>query len=387
MANDLLRQRSMRKILGSLLVVALAAGCSASSSSSSDAQFTANAGNEGPGKGGSPPSDGSLGGSGGGTGASAGATGTGSGSGGSDGGAALPPAGTLTAGAWDDNLNFDFFSSYALTKTTLTGAPPFSSTERSAANAFFLQTPTSHASLDLALMIDTTGSMGDEIAYLQSEFDSIATSISAKFPGVTQRWALVVYRDENQGDAYTTQTFDFGTDLKGYEANLNAQSAAGGGDYPEAVDRGLDAASKLSWSTDTSSRLLFWVADAPGHDDKGQAIHDAVMANKAKGVHVYPVSASGTDDLLELTMRSTAQATGGRYLFLTDDSGVGDPHKIPEIPCFFVTKLNTAVVRMVSNELTGTYAGPDASEIIRVGGDPHDRQCSLGDDAGVVQIF
>ncbi|MGH7282172.1 MAG: vWA domain-containing protein, partial [Polyangiaceae bacterium] len=207
------------------------------------------------------------------------------------------------------------------------------------------------------------------------------------FPGVTQRWGLVVYRDENQGDAYTTKTFDFGTDLSAYEANLNAQGADGGGDYPEAVDRGLDAASKLSWSTDSSARILFWIADAPGHDDKGQAVHDAVVANQQKGVHIYPVSASGTDDLLEYTMRSAAQVTGGRYLFLTDDSGVGDPHKTPEIPCFYVTKLNSAVVRMVSNEMTGTYTGPDASEIIRVGGDPHDRACSLGDDAGVVQIF
>jgi len=44
-------------------------------------------------------------------------------------------------------------------------------------------------------------------------------------------------------------------------------------------------------------------------------------------------------------MRSAAEITGGRYLFLTDDSGVGGPHKTPEIPCYFVTKLARALVR------------------------------------------
>ncbi len=379
--------------LGALVLatLAVAAGCSSSASSPSSANDDGSGGGEGSG-GDAATSKGSGGGGTGSTEPGPGGDGFGAGGGGiagSDGGAPLPPPGTLTSGAWDDNLNYDFFSGYVTQTTThgLFGAPPFTQTERDAAHQLFAAATTSHPSLDLALVIDTTGSMGDEIKYLQSELDDIATSVAAKFPGVSQRWGLVVYRDEGQGDAYTTQTYDFSTDLTTYKANLNAQSADGGGDTPEAVDRGLDAASKLSWSSDSSARLMFWIADAPGHDAKAQQVHDAVMANKAKDVHMYPIAASGADRLLEYTMRSAAQLTGGRYMFLTDDSGIGGTHEIPEIPCFYVTKLNTAIVRMVSNELTGTYTEPAASEIIRVGGDVHDRACSLGDDAGTVQIF
>ncbi|MEO8875920.1 MAG: VWA domain-containing protein, partial [Polyangiaceae bacterium] len=171
-------------ILGSLLIGAIAAGCSSSSTSG------AGESDDSPDRGGSDAGAASNGSTGGGT-AEPGTGGGGdfgSGSGGgtasSDGGSAnLPPAGTLTAGAWDDNLNFDFFSSYTQKQSTLLGAPPFTDLERSAAHTLFSTAGTSHPSLDLALVIDTTGSMGDEISYLQSEFDSIATSISTKFPG------------------------------------------------------------------------------------------------------------------------------------------------------------------------------------------------------------
>ena len=50
-------------------------------------------------------------------------------------------------------------------------------------------------------------------------------------------------------------------------------------------------------------------------------------------------------------MRSAAQLTGGRYLFLTDDSGVGGEHKEPNIPCYFVTRLDHAILRMVDIEM------------------------------------
>lgn len=83
-------------------------------------------------------------------------------------------------------------------------------------------------------------------------------------------------------------------------------------------------------------------------------------------------------------MRSTEQLTGGRYLFLSDDSGVGGAHKEPTIPCYFVTKLNDALVRMVSVEMTGVYAEPNPSEVGRVGGEPRNGACAL---AGGQQVL
>ena len=76
-------------------------------------------------------------------------------------------------------------------------------------------------------------------------------------------------------------------------------------------------------------------------------------------------------------MRAAAQLTGGRHIFLTDDSGVGNQHAEPSIPCYFVTKLDDAILRMVDVELTGAYREPAALEIMRVGGDPQNGVCTL----------
>ena len=76
-------------------------------------------------------------------------------------------------------------------------------------------------------------------------------------------------------------------------------------------------------------------------------------------------------------MRSIAQITGGRYMFLTNDSGVGLDHKEPSIPCYFVTKLDDAMVRMVDIEMSGVYREPPPEQIVRTGGNPLNGSCTL----------
>ncbi len=86
-------------------------------------------------------------------------------------------------------------------------------------------------------------------------------------------------------------------------------------------------------------------------------------------------------------MRSTAQLTGGRYLFLTDDSGVGGAHKAPEIPCYYVTKLESALVRVSSMEISGTYIPPATADVIRVSGNPAANGTCATDGGQSVEIF
>ena len=174
--------------------------------------------------------------------------------------------------------------------------------------------------------------------------------------------------------------FDFRADASELQAKLMTASAGGGGDFPESPEQALDVAHRLSWRhTADTARLLFWVADAPHHNEDTAAMTAAVKAARDKGIHVYPVAASGVDPFTEYTMRSTAQITGGRYIFLTDDSGVGNAHAEPTVPCYFVTKLDKAILRMVDVELTGAYREPTPDEILRTGGDPQSGVCVAGD--------
>jgi hypothetical protein len=289
-----------------------------------------------------------------------------------------PSPGTLTAGAWDDNRNYDFFAAYraAMKRTGIAGLLPFSEDEYTDAFESFMGQLSSRETLDVSLVIDTTGSMGDEMLYLRTEFLALTSSISEKYPNAEQRWSLVVYRD--QGDLYVVRSVDFTSDLQAFQGTLAEQRADGGGDLPEAPEAALAAAAELEWRTDgATARLAFWIADAPHHSQNAFAMADAIRAVRDAGVHLYPVASSGVDELSEHSMRSAAQLTGGRYLFLTDDSGVGGAHKEPTIPCYFVTRLDHAILRMVDIELSGAYREPDAAEIIRTGGNPQDGSCAL----------
>jgi hypothetical protein len=293
--------------------------------------------------------------------------------------------GTLTAGAWDDNRNITRFLDYRdrLHKQQMQGLLDFTPEEHTAAQV--RTQPVAHTTLDISLVVDTTGSMGDEISYLQAEFQAISSTIEASYPNAEQRWSLVAYRD--RGDAYTVRPFDFETNPELFRQHLAQQEAGGGGDIPEAPDAAFEAMNQLAWrSGAATARLAFWVADAPHHDDKAPALKAAIEAAEANGIHIYPVASSGINELTELTMRSAAQLTGGRYLFLTDDSGVGGAHKEPSIPCYFVTKLDAAILRMVDIEMTGIYREPTSAELIRAGGNPQSGACTL-ESGQTVYVF
>lgn len=296
-------------------------------------------------------------------------TGTGNGNGNAE-------PGTLTAGAWDDNRNLERFLEYRadLHARQMPGLPSFTVEEHeAAANAASATEP--RVTLDVALVIDTTGSMGDELQYLQAEFDALSLAIESDYPEAEQRWALVVYRDT--GDAYVARPFDFEPSAAAFRESLEAQSSDGGGDFPEASHAALAAMNELSWRSGAAARLAFWVADAPHHAARAADVAAAVRRAGEQGIHLYPVASSGVDELAELTMRSAAQLTLGRYLFLTDDSGVGGEHKEPSIPCYFVTRLDDAILRMIDIEMTGTYREPSPSDVIRAGGNPAEGACTL----------
>jgi len=221
--------------------------------------------------------------------------------------------------------------------------------------------------LDLALVIDTTGSMSDELEYLKVEIDSIATAIHRMFPNVDQRYALVLYRDE--GDAYVTRTFDFTGSLSEFRSQLASQSAGGGGDYPEAVHVALEQTGKLDWRARDTARVAFLVGDAPPHDCYGKPTLDAVNVLAEKGVRLFPVAASGVKLKAEFVMRAASFLTLGRYLFLTDHSGVGNPHAEPHVPDYLVEHLNRLMIRMIASELAGKRLAP--AEVIAIENGEH----------------
>ena len=227
--------------------------------------------------------------------------------------------------------------------------------------------------LDLLLAIDTTGSMGDELEYLQAELDSIVAGLRKSRAGVDLRVGLVVYRDI--GDDYVTRSFPLSSNLADLRKHLGDQHADGGGDYPEAVDAAFADANRFDWRTD-AVKVMLHVADAPPHDKKAGAAWQHALALRERGVHIVPVAASGVADEAQYLMRSMAAVTQSRYLFLTDDSGVGLPHAEPDVACYIVTRLDGLIERVVASLLLGKRVEPDADKVLRRTGD-YDRGVCL----------
>ena len=231
--------------------------------------------------------------------------------------------------------------------------------------------------LDLMLVVDTTGSMGDEINYLQSELRSIISSITAKHRNLDIRIGFVFYRD--LGDDYVTRSFAFDRDIGRVQGALARQEANGGGDYPEAMDQAMIRAVGQDWRPDAVKSLLL-LADAPPHDNLFGRTWQAAEAARAKRIHITPVAASGVADKAEYAMRAMAAATQSRYLFLTDDSGVGNPHAPPAIDCYLVTRLDALVRRVIDTQISGRRIEPDDQEIIRSVGKYDAGKCILPAD-------
>lgn len=204
-------------------------------------------------------------------------------------------------------------------------------------------------SLDLMLVIDTTGSMSDELSYLQSELEDVVKrtrGVGEKQLDV--RLSVNFYRDS--GDAYTVRSNPFTSDIDKATSTLAAQSANGGGDYPEAVQAGLeDAIEDHEWSSSARARLLFLVLDAPPHegDQVRESLHRSIRLAAEKGVRIIPLAASGTDRNTEYVLRASSILTGGTYTFLTDHSGIGNDHLEPSVGEFEVEYLNDLMVRII----------------------------------------
>ena len=112
--------------------------------------------------------------------------------------------------------------------------------------------------------MDCTGSMGSYIESAKENIRSIVEEIVVSEKSDV-RLALIEYRDHPPQDmSFVTREHDFTSKVNEMRAWLDACSADGGGDLPEAVADGLHAVLKLSWR-DESTKICVLIADAPPH--------------------------------------------------------------------------------------------------------------------------
>jgi alpha-tubulin suppressor-like RCC1 family protein/Mg-chelatase subunit ChlD len=179
------------------------------------------------------------------------------------------------------------------------------------------------AGADLAIVFDTTGSMSGAIANAKTQAADLAQQWTSLFEN--GRVGLADFKD--QGDIYVARVdLQLTSDSSAFQTAVNALTASGGGDTPEAQLSGIMAAlDGLSWANGATKAVVV-ITDATGKDP--EPITNFTRASVSQHaleidpVAIYGVSVSTTsvaDWILPL-----ANATAGDVVTLQSGQSLSD---------------------------------------------------------------
>lgn len=134
--------------------------------------------------------------------------------------------------------------------------------EKVSATNFVISPP-----LDLMFVIDTTGSMADDIAEVKANVRNIIDQTKASSPD--SRFGVIEYRD-GDADAFAARTvISLTDDTDAIVSAVNGMGATGGGDTPEFMLSGISHAldgNAGNWRCNPVKKAIIVMADAPGKD-------------------------------------------------------------------------------------------------------------------------
>lgn len=202
--------------------------------------------------------------------------------------------------------------------------------------------------LDLCFVVDTTGSMGDDIENAKENMTNILEHLADKTQNY--RVALIDYRDypersEDPADYPYKIQLHFTNDNDAITDAINALDIGNGGDSEETVYSALMAAVKLEWKNDAKKVIIILGDAAPldpepvtdyTYDDVLLALFNAdinvdydnsdervVDALDTSLINVFSIGTDAGDDAADF-FKKISDGTGGSYADVDDASKVGD---------------------------------------------------------------
>lgn len=199
--------------------------------------------------------------------------------------------------------------------------------------------------IDLVFVVDSTGSMFDEIREVKMHIKNIIEDIQSGKPKPDVSVGFLAYRDySDQEQEYLFKKYKLTTDIKEAITNLDAIDAKGGGNYEEAVSVGLDVAiNDMNWrllessettyddyqrpinSTVNSSikRIIVLIGDAPPrtnyYDNKKEIVQyildyqKNIDDAKRKDILINTISGTGMDSRGVKIFKEIAEESSGEY--------------------------------------------------------------------------
>ncbi len=177
--------------------------------------------------------------------------------------------------------------------------------------------------LDLVIILDQSGSMGDEISVLTDDLVGVINQISDDVTDLQTGLILFGGSSSNPYDddsLVTPLTKDITTIV-----DVLSRTDAGGGHEPWG-DALWVAQNRLNWR-DNAVKLIVLITDEPcdggsvigygGSDDyDGELLYELFASLKSQGFILCTVAASGSDSLTQKQLEIAAETTAGTYIIL-----------------------------------------------------------------------
>jgi len=171
--------------------------------------------------------------------------------------------------------------------------------------------------LDLVFVMDTTGSMRDELRDLQANLVGVIRILHRL--AASLRVGFVAYKDRK--DAYVTRVFPLslmeGVLFQRIVDFVQEIEAKGGGDVPEPVDVALEAAVDMRWRSEAQGRIIV-IGDATVHaTNRTRTLELAERFRRSSPGSKWPRSVStiytGKGPGARAFFQSLAKAGGGDF--------------------------------------------------------------------------
>jgi Mg-chelatase subunit ChlD len=172
--------------------------------------------------------------------------------------------------------------------------------------------------MDVVFLVDTTGSMGDEISVVKKSLVDMIAEIEGGTPRPDVRFGLVIYRD--RGDDYVTRLFKLTDDTDAVIKQVKAIEAGGGGDEPESVNEALHVTiNDMNWDRDVNTeKTVFLIGDAPPHFYENDFMwQNEVKQALKKEIIINTIGASGLSDEGVDIFTKIAKGSEGTFQYLT----------------------------------------------------------------------
>ncbi len=175
--------------------------------------------------------------------------------------------------------------------------------------------------IEVAFVLDTTGSMAGLIDGAKQKIWAIANSIVDINPDAKIHMALVGYRD--RGDDYVVRMYQMSSDIQGLYGDLMRFQADGGGDTPESVNEALDTAVEdVAWSSgDRVRRIIFLVGDAPPQMNYAAPKYPEIIRRARQDDIIVHTIQAGDDPITREFWKEIAKLGGGDYFAIPQNGG------------------------------------------------------------------